>query len=83
RHLRERARRAEARIFVGLHGDGKAGQLVEAGAYQYREHDVTHAAGEEESLRVLEALAKRVRNVEAKVPTPAGLGQLRPPSTPL
>lgn len=49
----------------------------------YEGLDVTHAAGEEESLRVLEALAKRVRNVEAKVPTPAGLGQLRPPSTPL
>ena len=47
----------------------------------YEASDALHAAGVEESLRVLEALAKRIRKVEGRVPAPPGMGQLAPPST--
>jgi hypothetical protein len=47
----------------------------------YEASDALHAAGVEESLRVLEALAKRIRKVEGHVPVPSGMGQLAPPST--
>lgn len=38
----------------------------------------THAASEEDCLRVLAALAKRIRKVEAHVPTPSGMRSLPP-----
>jgi hypothetical protein len=47
----------------------------------YEASDALHAARVEESLRVLEALANRIRKVEGRVPVPAGMGQLAAPST--
>lgn len=89
------AARADGGMEVRLEAGGRRMRLVVAllaetprppvrtekyGLY-YEASEAHHAAGLEESLRVLEALAKRIRNVEGRVPVPPGMGQLAPPST--
>jgi hypothetical protein len=47
-------------------------------ALYYEGSGRTHAASEQDCLRVLEALAKRIRKVEEVVPTPSGMRPLPP-----
>jgi len=89
------AARADGGMEVGLEAGGRRMRLVVALVSEaprppvrteryglfYEASDALHAAGVEESLRVLEALAKRIRKVEGRVPVPPGMGQLAPPST--
>lgn len=47
-------------------------------ALYYEASGRPHAASEQDCLRVLEALAKRIRKVEEVVPTPSGMRALSP-----
>ncbi len=89
------AARADGGMEVRLEAGGRRMRLVvallsetprppvrtEKYALFYEASDALHAAGVEECVRVLEALAKRIRNVEGRVPVPPGVRPLPPPST--